>query len=275
MIHDLKKLIAQVWKFGLVGFINTGVDFLVTNLLFWFFKPKSMFGLMLISIFAICAAAVNSYILNKFWTFNKKTKMKISEIYRFSLVTFLGMLVNTSIFLFASKYLAELFGIEGFININVSRLIGVAAAMGVTFLGYRFGVFNTESVNGFRENFSFEIDSGKINWKFLGTLLVTALMIRLVFVYLAPVAYGDAVNYNWNAYFLTHSQIDSVDWFWHSFFTYWETIFFLMGLSRYQVLVISSLVPGILLLIPLFLSAKKYFRQKSGLFYYFGCSFPP
>ena len=220
---DKKKLlplILQLWKFGIVGGMNTGVDFLITNLLFWFFKPKGMFGLMLISIFAILAAAVNSYFLNKFWTFNnkdeKKTAMKVSEVYKFSIVTFMGMVVNTSIFLFASKYLAELFSITGFININAARLTGVVAAMGVTFLGYRFGVFDTAGVNKFRATFSFKPDDSKVNWKLLSALIFIALLLRLSFLWIAPVAYGDAVHYNWNAYFMTHGMIESVDWFWHS-----------------------------------------------------------
>jgi len=264
--QNLLQVISQLWKFGLVGFLNTGVDFLITNLLFWFFKPKNMFGLMLISVFAILAAAVNSYFLNKFWTFNKKTSMKAAEIYRFSIVTFLGMLVNTSIFLFASKYLAELFSIQGFININAARLTGVAVAMGVTFLGYRFGVFDTESVNDFRKQFTFNHHNQTINWKLLLCLGVIALFLRILFVWIAPVAYGDAVNYSWNAYFLTHGAIDSVDWFWHSLFTYWEAFIFLFGLSRYYTLVLSSLLPGLLLLIPLYLVANNLFGNKVAFF---------
>jgi len=277
--QNILKLVAQLWKFGLVGFLNTGVDFLITNLLFWLFMPKNMFGLMLISIFAIFAAAVNSYFLNKFWTFSKKDEkksaMKANEIYKFCIVTFMGMVVNTSIFLFASKYLSELFSIEGFININAARLTGVAAAMGVTFLGYRFGVFDTESVNDFRKQFTFEPDNSKTNWKLLICMISVAFLLRMLFVWIAPVAYGDAVNYNWNAYFLTHGASENVDWFWHSLFTYWDASLFLIGLSRYYVLVISSLLPGLLLLIPLYLVAKNIFGSKVALFATLATAFHP
>ena len=264
--QNILKIITQLWKFGLVGFLNTGVDFLITNLLFWLLKPKNMFGLMLISIVAILAAAVNSYFLNKFWTFNKKTKMKVSEIYKFSIVTFLGMVVNTSIFLFASKYLAELFSIEGFININIARLTGVAIAMGVTFLGYRFGVFDTESVNDFREKFTFKPDNSKVKWSLFLYFIVFALLLRMLFVWIAPVTYGDAIHYNWNAYFLTHGAMESIDWFWHSLFTYWEALLFLTGMSRFSVLVLSSLLPGLLLLIPLYLVGKNLFGKQIAFF---------
>jgi len=273
--QKILTLISQLWKFGVVGFINTGVDFLITNLLFWFFKPAGMFGLMLISIFAITAAAVNSYFLNKFWTFNKKTSLRASEIYRFSIVTFLGMIVNTSIFLFASKYLADMFSIEGFININVARLAGVAVAMGVTFLGYRFGVFETENVNNFRKGFSFSPDDSPCNWSLLSGLMVIALILRILFVWIAPVAYGDAIHYNWNAYFLTHNSLNTVDWFWHSLFTYWEVLLFLSGVSRYTVLVLSSLIPGVLLIIPLYLVAKNLFGKRVALFSSLAAVFHP
>jgi len=273
--QKILKLISQLWKFGVVGFINTGVDFLITNLLFWFFKPEGMFGLMLISIFAITAAAVNSYFLNKFWTFNKKTSMRASEVYRFSIVTFLGMIVNTSIFLFASKYLADLFSIEGFININAARLAGVVVAMGVTFLGYRFGVFETENVNNFREHFSFTSDDSPAKWSLLSVLILIALVLRGLFVMIAPVAYGDAIHYNWNAYFLTHNLHGAVDWFWHSLFTYWEVLFFFSGASRYTVLVLSSLIPGLLLIIPLYLVAKNLFGKRVALFASLAAVFHP
>jgi putative flippase GtrA/4-amino-4-deoxy-L-arabinose transferase-like glycosyltransferase len=264
--EKILTLISQLWKFGVVGVVNTGVDFLITNLLFWFFKPAGMFGLMLISIFAITAAAVNSYFLNKFWTFNKKTSMKANEIYRFSIVTFLGMIVNTSIFLFASKYLSDMFAIEGFVNINAARLAGVAAAMGVTFLGYRFGVFETENVNKFRKSFSFSPDDSSPRWSLLTALMLVAIFLRVLFLFIAPVTYGDAIHYNWNAYFLTHNAPEAVDWFWHSLFTYWEGLLFFAGASRYTALVLSSMIPGVLLIIPLYLVAKNLFGKQVALF---------
>lgn len=57
----------QFIKFGLVGVMNTGVDFLVFALLTWLGVQY-----LVAQVFSYSAGTLNSYVVNKLWTFNGK-----------------------------------------------------------------------------------------------------------------------------------------------------------------------------------------------------------
>jgi len=96
---------ADFVRFGLVGISNSAVDFGVTNLLVLTFKAKSSLSLMAISFVACALATLNSYLLNRKWTFRRSgPARRASEVSQFFAVALMAMLVNTSIFLFVTKY---------------------------------------------------------------------------------------------------------------------------------------------------------------------------
>ena len=64
MKKPLQRLATQLTRFSLVGVVNTGIDFLVTNLLFLAFRPSGMQGLTLISVAACLVAATKSFLAN-------------------------------------------------------------------------------------------------------------------------------------------------------------------------------------------------------------------
>ncbi|MDH3832184.1 MAG: GtrA family protein, partial [Gammaproteobacteria bacterium] len=72
MKQTLQRLATQLTRFSLVGVANTGIDFLVTNLLFLALRPTGMLGLTLISLLACLVAATNSYLVNSRWTFTDR-----------------------------------------------------------------------------------------------------------------------------------------------------------------------------------------------------------
>ncbi len=57
----------QFIKFGLVGVMNTAVDFLVYALLTWFGVQY-----LVAQVFSYSAGTMNSYVVNKLWTFGGK-----------------------------------------------------------------------------------------------------------------------------------------------------------------------------------------------------------
>ena len=75
---DLKKFI----KFGITGLINTGVDWGAFALLYEIFGVEAKFA----QVAAQGLAIVNSYIINKNWTFKNNKEYKKSEIFKFLLV---------------------------------------------------------------------------------------------------------------------------------------------------------------------------------------------
>lgn len=92
----------QFIKFGLVGVMNTAVDFLVFALLTWL-------GLqyLLAQVFSYSAGTVNSYVVNKLWTFGAKgtaggeqqqtVKVDKGEFARFALVNIGTLLLSIAL----------------------------------------------------------------------------------------------------------------------------------------------------------------------------------
>ena len=263
MKHTLQRLTTQLTRFSLVGVGNTGIDFLVTNLLFLAFRPDSMAGLTLISLLACLVAATNSYLVNSRWTFTDRANQD-GQIGRFVVFAALGMVVNTAVFLFLVRYLPLLLTLDPVSNLNLAKLGGVVCALAVTFLGYRFGVFYSASIAGFRRDCQLQPATG-LPWKQLWLILAIALAARLLFVSIAPVAYGDAVSYSWVAWLTARGEWQLADPFWHSLFDFWQVLLLMTGIGQYPALVLSSLLPGLLLIVPVYLLASRLYGNTVAL----------
>ena len=263
MKHTLQRLTTQLTRFSLVGVGNTGIDFLVTNLLFLAFRPDSMAGLTLISLLACLVAATNSYLMNSRWTFTDRANQD-GQIGRFVVFAALGMVVNTAVFLFLVRYLPLLLTLDPVSNLNLAKLGGVVCALAVTFLGYRFGVFYSASIAGFRRDCQLQPATG-LPWKQLWLILAVALAARLLFVSIAPVAYGDAVSYSWVAWLTARGEWQLADPFWHSLFDFWQVLLLMTGIEQYPALVLSSLLPGLLLIVPVYLLASRLYGNTVAL----------
>jgi 4-amino-4-deoxy-L-arabinose transferase-like glycosyltransferase len=95
--------------------------------------------------------------------------------------------------------------------------------------------------------------------------MALALAVRLVFLALAPVIYGDAVNYAWVARLTASGELDTVDLFWHSLFDFWQVLFVWLGAGQYQAPVLASLVPGVLLLWPVALITWRLYGARAAM----------
>ena len=180
-MSGISKVIGQFARFGLVGVINTGIDFGLTNILFLLFRPDGNLGLVLISTVACAIAAVNSYLMNSRWTFADRVDEPLAFL-RFALVALLGLVVNTTVFLFVTKYLHLLIQLGPVLTINVAKLVAVGVAMSVTFLGYRLGVFRSQRLLAFRAAASLEPADGAPAWGRVGAILLLGLVLRLGFL---------------------------------------------------------------------------------------------
>jgi putative flippase GtrA len=264
MKHALQRLTTQLTRFSLVGVGNTGIDFLMTNLLFLAFRPDSMAGLTLISLLACLVAATNSYLMNSRWTFTDRANQD-GQIGRFVVFAALGMVVNTAVFLFLVRYLPLALTLDPVSNLNLAKLGGVVCALAVTFLGYRFGVFYSASIAGFRRNCQLQPAAAPLPWRALAVILAVAVTARLLFVSIAPVAYGDAVSYSWVAWLTARGEWQLADPFWHSLFDFWQTLFLMTGIGQYPALVLSSLLPGLLLIVPVYLLTRRLYGNTAAL----------
>ena len=83
---DLKKFI----KFGITGVLNTAVDTLIFAFCIEILKiypPTS-------KVIGVIAASINSYIINKNWTFQKRKNYNKAEIFKFLIMQSCYLAVN-------------------------------------------------------------------------------------------------------------------------------------------------------------------------------------
>ncbi|MBU3181408.1 GtrA family protein [Clostridium psychrophilum] len=120
-------------KFSCVGGLNTLIDFGVFSLL------NSLFGINYIisQVISYSSGTLNSFILNKFWTFKdtKTNKKTTKEIIQFIVVNSASLgvsLIGLSILLKNNS-----------MNPFIAKIISMVLAQIVNFLGYRFWVFGS------------------------------------------------------------------------------------------------------------------------------------
>jgi len=121
----------HILRFSCVGGLNTIIDFGMFSLL------NSLFGVnyVISQIISYSSGTLNSYTLNKFWTFNdtKTNKKTTKEIVQFIIVNSASLgvsLIGLSILLSDSS-----------MNPFFAKIISMVLAQVVNFLGYRFWVF--------------------------------------------------------------------------------------------------------------------------------------
>ncbi|MDP4177905.1 MAG: GtrA family protein [Bacillota bacterium] len=121
----------HIIKFGCVGFLNTVLDFGIFSLL------NSFFGLNYVvsQIISYSSGTFNSFLFNKFWTFNdsktnKKTTMEMVQFIVVNSGSLGASLLGLNIFLNHSS-----------MNSFLAKIISMVLAQVVNFLGYRFWVF--------------------------------------------------------------------------------------------------------------------------------------
>src|ERR1035437_7656265 len=95
-------LIGQLARFLLVGVLNTIVDLGILNVLIWISDSNENTLLYIVfKSFSFVLAVINSYYLNKYWTFHSRTENRSEFIVFFIVSTvgfFLNVLVSTIVF---------------------------------------------------------------------------------------------------------------------------------------------------------------------------------
>jgi len=121
----------HIIKFGCVGCLNTMFDFGI------FCALNSLFGVNFIisQIVSYSSGTLNSYLFNKFWTFNdtKTNKKTTKEIVQFIVVNSASLSVS----LLGLSILMKDHSMSSFF----AKIIAMVLAQVVNFLGYKFWVF--------------------------------------------------------------------------------------------------------------------------------------
>ena len=138
-----KKIIGrQFSRFVVVGFINTAIDFFVLNVLSFLTGIEKGAGAAVLSGVSFLVANLNSYILNKKWTFKEHSAKNVARQFtKFFSVSLGGMAINIVIVGVLTTYIQPPFEIDGKIWLNISKAVAVGISMFWNFFGYKFMVF--------------------------------------------------------------------------------------------------------------------------------------
>ncbi|MDQ6600630.1 GtrA family protein [Bacillus salipaludis] len=115
-------------KFAIVGAVNTSIDFSVYAFLTWF-----NVNYIVAQCISYSAGVLNSYIMNRKWTFEQKGKGSKREFF-----TFLGVNLIT---LVMTSFLLTMFYKHLRLPLWISKLLVTAASVGMNYIGTKRMVF--------------------------------------------------------------------------------------------------------------------------------------
>jgi putative flippase GtrA len=135
-------VIYQIAKFGLVGALNTFIDFGVLNGLIFLTSIATGIQYSLFKAVSFLFAAVNSYFWNKHWTFEKKGEVFASgEFIKFMAVTFIGFVLNVGTATLIVSLIGTQYGIGDKVWANIGAFIAVFVGFVWNFIGSKYIVF--------------------------------------------------------------------------------------------------------------------------------------
>ena len=130
----------QIWRFVVVGVINTAIDLIVLNLLIHFTGRghSGAFYVLFKAILFTCAT-VNSYLMNRRWTFvsTGQSKAVASQFSQFLGVSIIGLVVNVAAASLWVTFVPVLV-VSAALWPSVGALFGTACGLLVNFFGYKF-----------------------------------------------------------------------------------------------------------------------------------------
>ncbi|MFL0571662.1 GtrA family protein [Priestia megaterium] len=122
-------------KFALVGVVNTLIDFVVYALL-----TTIGVNYILAQWVSYSAGILNSYVMNRKWTFERKEKSSRREVISFVIVN----LITLSLTSFLLTVLYNKWGI----SLLISKLLITIVSVGINFIGTKLFVFTTKKERG-------------------------------------------------------------------------------------------------------------------------------
>ncbi|WFE33725.1 GtrA family protein [Micromonospora sp. WMMD975] len=130
-----QKFIREAAKFGIVGGINTVINYAVFNALaLTIFRD----GQLKATAIATVVAMITSYLMNRHWTYRDRPKSALRREYAlFFVFNGAGLIIELGVLALAKYGL----GVHGLLALNVAKTIGVLLATLFRFWSYRTFVF--------------------------------------------------------------------------------------------------------------------------------------
>ena len=136
-MQNLPTVIRQAVKFVLVGGLNTLIDLGVLNLLIFITGIASGSGYSIFKGISFTVAVINSYFLNKLWTF-KGTGRKFLQ---FFIVSLIGFGINVGAASFIVNVIGAPVGMPASLWANIGAVSAVFITLFFNFIGSKYIVF--------------------------------------------------------------------------------------------------------------------------------------
>jgi putative flippase GtrA len=115
-------------KFGLVGVVNTSIDFIIYALL-----THINLNYIAAQCISYSAGVLNSYMMNRKWTFNQKGKGSKREFFTFFGVNLITLVMTTFLLTVFYKWLG--------MSLIISKLLVTVISVGINYIGTKTFVF--------------------------------------------------------------------------------------------------------------------------------------
>ncbi|MBI2669979.1 MAG: GtrA family protein [Candidatus Yanofskybacteria bacterium] len=142
-LSQWKVFFSSFARFVILGFLNTGIDFGVFNLLMFLTGIQKGIWVSFFLVLSFSLAVINSYFWNKFWVFEggARTSVGGKEFLTFAFITVAGLLLKVGvssgiIFLIPPRYGLGQLGWN-----NIAAVFGTIFSLIWNFIGYRLIVF--------------------------------------------------------------------------------------------------------------------------------------
>lgn len=127
-------------RFAIIGVANTGLDFLILNVLVLIGLPEIVANTISTGI-----AMTFSFFMNKKWTFNSESKNYAREIVLFVIFTLFGLwVIQNGIIWLIVNYLPH-FGLNDILLLNIAKLIASVFSLTWNYLTYDRFVFKSKT----------------------------------------------------------------------------------------------------------------------------------
>lgn len=132
----------QLAKFGLVGVGNTVIDAGIFSLLIFLSGITSGVMISGFRTFSVFIAIINSYLWNKYWSFQKKELTEVpKEFTHFVVISLVGMVINVGITTFLVNIVGPQFSLSPTAWATLAGIIPVPIVLIWNFVGYKLVVF--------------------------------------------------------------------------------------------------------------------------------------
>ena len=141
-ILEKNRFFLQFGKFVIVGFINTAIDFVILNALMYLANIYKGPEIIIFNAISFTVAVINSYMMNKYWTFGDKSREGAAKQFvEFLIVSIVGIILNTAIVYGVTTLIQPMFGLGIKLWANFAKVMATAVVLGWNFIGYKFFVF--------------------------------------------------------------------------------------------------------------------------------------